>query len=339
MRPASLPHPQPTPLILTPKDEEILKYFAEYRFLTAQDIAHLIWVGKPPTAKASSPASSLTFRRARLSALSGNQDITDEPLTYGYPLWRIGFPTGRLGNQQRIWCLSATGAEIIKQLGHPMPWHVNPAKLVTLSRSTWLHDLSRNRFIVSLLAWAKSRPNLSIKSRLSYEISRHPPTVESSVQRSVLEKGKMVKVSVMSKVSVIPDGEILVTNTKTGERLLILLEIDQNTQAESRLRNHIVTRLAYARSQHFRHTYGNRYLIVYATQGITESTSKARLAHLCNFTMKLMDQRQRPQDGQYFRFASITFAELYEDAKRLFEEPSWYLPGDVKRQSPAPLFT
>ena len=112
------------PLILTPKDEEVLKYFAEYRFLNAQEIAHLLWVGKTPEAKPSTPAGSLTFRRARLSALSGNQDITDEPLTHGYPLWRIGFPTGRLGNQQRIWCLSATGAEIIKQPGHPMPWHL-----------------------------------------------------------------------------------------------------------------------------------------------------------------------------------------------------------------------
>jgi hypothetical protein len=332
MKHALFPHPQPTLLILTPKDEDILKYFAEYRFLTAQEITHLCY-----------SKGSLTYARARLSALSGNKDITDKGLNYDFPLWRWRFPTGRAGSQERIWCLSPTGAEIVKQLGRPAPWHINPAKLKTYSHSYFLHDLTRNRFIVSLLAWAKSRPNLSIEPHLAYELSKQPPTVEISVQRSVLdEKGKMVKVPVMTKVGVIPDGEILITNTSTGERLIIILEIDQNTQAEARLRNHITTRLAYVRSQHFRNTYSNiAYRIVYATQAVTESAAKARLTHLCEFSMKLLRERQQQQDSQYFRFTTISFATLYDSATRLFgtEEPSWYVPGEWKRQSPVALFT
>jgi hypothetical protein len=151
-----------------------------------------------------------------------------------------------------------------------------------------------------------------------------------------------VKIPVMTRVGVIPDGEILYTNTSTGERLLLLLELDHNTQARERLRNHIAALLAYVISPHLKRRYGNiPYRIVYATQGVTDPASKSRLAYLCDFTMKLLIERKRPQDSQYFRFTSIDYASLYTDAKHLFEEeaPEWYLPGDVKRQSPVPLFT
>jgi hypothetical protein len=205
-----------------------------------------------------------------------------------------------------------------------------------------LHDLTRNRFIVALHAWVKTKPNLSVESHLSYELSKQPPTVEIPVQRLVLVKGKLVKIPVMTKVGVIPDGEIVVTNTSTGERLLIILEIDQNTQARERLRNHIAALLAYVKSSHFKSRYGNiPYRIVYATQGVTDEASKSRLAYLCDFTLKLLLERKRREDSQHFRFTTINFSTLYQDAQSLFEQSSFYLPQvpapDLK--SPAPLFT
>jgi len=335
MKPAPFPHPQPvraqtglTPLILTPKDEVILKQFSEYRLLTSQEITALCYSN-----------GSHTYARARLSALSGNQDITAEGLTYGYPLWRWSFPTGNRGRNEKIFALSLTGARMRERLGYPLPWHIKPAKL-TFSHSYLLHDLSRNRFVVALLTWAKSKPNLSVESHLSYELAKQPATVEIPVQRLVLKKGKPVKIPVMTRVGVIPDGEIVVTNTSTGERLLILLEIDQNTQARQRLQNHIAALLAYVKSSHFKRRYGDIPChIVYATQGVTEPASKSRLAYLCDFTMKLLIERNRPQDSQYFRFSMIEYANLYTDAKHLFEKPSFYLPGNVKEQSPVSLFT
>jgi hypothetical protein len=193
---------------------------------------------------------------------------------------------------------------------------------------------------VALLTWAKTKPNLSVESHLSYEL-KQPQTVEIPVQRLVLVEGKLVKIPVMTRVRVIPDGEIVVTNTNTGDRLLLLLEIDQNTQARERLRNHIAALLSYVKSSHFKRHYGTiPYRIVYATQGVTDEASKSRLAYLCDFALKLLIERKRPQDSQYFRFTCIDYACLYTDAKHLFEEPSsWYLPGDVKLQSPVPLLT
>jgi len=200
--------------------------------------------------------------------------------------------------------------------------------------------LTRNRFIVSLLSWVKSKPNLRIQSSLSSEIAKRLPTVEIPVQRLVLERGKPAKIPVMTRVGVIPDGEIIATNTSTGERLLVILEIDQNTQAPQRLRTHIAALLAYVKSPHFRNTFGNMpYRIAYATQGLTGPASKSRLAYLCDFTMQCLTQRKRPQDSQYFRFTSIDYARLYTDVKHLCEEPSWYLPGDMNLENPVGLFT
>jgi hypothetical protein len=309
----------------------ILKQFEEYRLLTAQEITALCY-----------STGSHTYARSRLSALSGNQDITAEGFTYGYPLYRLGFPTGNRGRNEKIFALSLTGRRMLDSLGIPDAWYIRPSRLRTYSHSYYLHDLTRNRFIVSLLSWVKSKPNLRIQSSLSSEIAKRRPTVEIPVQRLVLEEGKPAKIPIMTRVGVIPDGEIVVTNTNTGERLLIILEIDQNTQARERLRNHFAALLAYVKSPRFKRRFGDiPYRIVYATQGVTEAASASRLKYLCEFTRKLLIERNRPQDSQYFRFTTINFATLYEDANRLFgsEEPSWYLPGDGKLENPVGLFT
>jgi hypothetical protein len=299
-------------------------------------------VGKTPKTEDSVPTGSLTYARSRLAALSGNQDITDKDLAYGYPLWRWSFPSGKRGTNERLFGLSLTGRRMLERLGIPVSWHLRPEQLRTFSHSYLLHDLARNRFVVALLTWAKSMPNLSIQSHLSSELSKQPPTVEIPVQRSVLKEGKPVKIPVMTKVGVIPDGEILVTNTSTGQRLLILLEIDHNTQARERLRNHFAALLAYVKSPHFKAHFRNiPYRIVYATQGVTDAASRARLAYLCDFTLKYLIERKRREDSQYFRFTTINFSTLYQDAQSLFEQSSFYLPQvpapDLK--SPVPLFT
>jgi hypothetical protein len=120
MKPAP-PTPLATkPLILTPKDEFILKQFSEYRLLTSQEITALCYSN-----------GSHTYARARLSALSGNQDITDKDLAYDYPLYRLGFPTGKRGRNERFFALSLTGARLLHSLGIPGAWYVRPSRLCT----------------------------------------------------------------------------------------------------------------------------------------------------------------------------------------------------------------
>jgi hypothetical protein len=317
MRPVPFPHPQPPPLILTPKDEAILQQFAEYHFLTSQEITALCY-----------SKGSHTYARARCSRLAGNKDLADADLTYEYPLYRWGFPTGRLGNQERIFAISLTGRQILEHLGIPVSFHFRPSRLRTYAHSSLLHDLARNRFVVALHAWAKKKPNLTVKSQLSYELAKSPAIVEISLT------GKMVK------VSVIPDAILLVTNTRTNQRLLIILEIDQNTQAQGRFKQHIAARLAYVKSPHFTITYGDiPYRIVYVTQGMTASAATARLQTMVKHTMNVLTERNRERDSQYFRFTTINFATLYEDACRLFEQSLWHKADDPKLNNPVSLLT
>jgi hypothetical protein len=309
MSSAPFPRPQPKPLILTQKDEAILQQIAEYRFLTAQEITRLCY-----------SQGSHTYARARLSALSGNTDYA-----LGYPLYRLPFPSAQ-GNRERIYTLGSLGREILENLGLNSTWQFKPAKLRTYSHSYLLHDLARNRFVVSLLTWAKTKSNLSIESELSYELAKSPAVVEIPVQ------GKLVK------VSVIPDGLIVVTNTRTTQRLLILLEIDQNTQAESRFISHIASRLVYTKCPQFTNTYKDvPYRIVYATHGITDAAAKARLSSMCKFTMDVLTERNREKEAAHFRFTTINFSTLYEDSHALFEQPVWVRPDAPT--TPVPLLT
>jgi hypothetical protein len=313
MRPVPFPHPQPPPLILTPKDEAIIQAVSQYRFLTAQEITALFY-----------KQGSHTYARSRLSRLAGSKDLTDADVTYDYPLLRFGFPTGRLGNQERIFTLSLTGRQILSGLGIPVSWHFRPSR--TFSHSFILHDLTRNRFVVSLLSWAKTKPNLSIESHLAYELAKESASVSIPVQ------GKIVK------VAVVPDALMLVTNTRTNQRLIILLEIDNNSEAQSRFKQHIASRLAYVSSPHFTNTYGNiPYRIVYATQGVMPSAATALLHSMCAYTLSVLAALKKQEYARYIRFTTLNFPTLYEDAQSLFEAPVFYRPDDLS--TPVPLLT
>jgi hypothetical protein len=153
VKPVPFPHPQPTPLILTPKDEAILKHFAQWGLLTAREITALCY-----------SKGSHTYARSRLAALSGNQDITDKGLSYDFPLWRWGFPTGKRGMNEKIFSLSLTGSRMLDALGISGAWFLRPARLRAYSHSYYLHDLTRNRFVIALMTWAKTKPILRLAS-------------------------------------------------------------------------------------------------------------------------------------------------------------------------------
>ena len=65
------------PLVLTPKDEEILETIYTYRYATTLDIAHLLF---RPT--------YLPYVRSRLARLAGGKDLQENtyPLPFQTPL-------------------------------------------------------------------------------------------------------------------------------------------------------------------------------------------------------------------------------------------------------------
>jgi hypothetical protein len=292
----------------------MLTAFGVYGLLTALDGAYLGHY---------SP-KSLTHVRERLARLCGNKDLTDKDFEEGYPLVRFGFPTGRLGNLERIYSLSSTGSKIVESLGHPVSC-VKPSKL-HFSHSHLLHNLTLNRTVIALHAWARSKPNLSVESHLSYSLAKTPAEVSITMQ------GKTVK------VAVIPDSLLLIENVRLNQRLVILWEIDHNSESLPRLRTHLAARLAVVLSSQFKKTYGDiPYRIAYATQGVTDAAAKARLSSLCTTTRAVLTALKKPEYAKYFRFTTINFPTLYEDSESLFEGAVWYRPDAPT--TPIPLLT
>jgi hypothetical protein len=78
------------PLILTPRYEQILQTVYEYRYVTAQDIAMLLFA-----------KGSLAYARKQLSALAGGKDQVSR-----HYLYRFAFGTGAAGNRERIFTLA-----------------------------------------------------------------------------------------------------------------------------------------------------------------------------------------------------------------------------------------
>jgi hypothetical protein len=122
----------------------------------------------------------------------------------------------------------------------------------------------------------------------------------------------------------VPDGLLLVTNIRSSQRLLILLEVDHNTESQPRFRQHVAARLAYVQSPHFTNVYGNiPYRIAYATHALTDAAAKARLASMCAWTMDILTQLKKQEFSRFLRFTTVNFSTLYERAPALFEnDPS-----------------
>ena len=86
--------PTPKPLLLTPRDEEILASVYRYRFVTSTDIAYLLF--RP---------SYMPYVRSRLTRLSGGNDLEENAY-----LCRFRLHATR-GNPERIFTLGAKGRE------------------------------------------------------------------------------------------------------------------------------------------------------------------------------------------------------------------------------------
>jgi hypothetical protein len=150
------------PLVLTPKDEEILKAIYTYRYTTTLDIAHLLF---RPT--------YLPYVRSRLACLAGGKDLQEN--TY---LCRFKLPATE-GNRERIFTLGNKGQAFLNEThGCVLDWYFQPAKFKFFSYSAILHHLLLTRFLVSASWWCKNREDFTLlEQRVSYDLSRQSPKV------------------------------------------------------------------------------------------------------------------------------------------------------------------
>jgi Replication-relaxation len=282
------------PLVLTPKDEEILKAIYTYRYTTTLDIAHLLF---RPT--------YLPYVRSRLARLAGGKDLQEN--TY---LCRFKLPATE-GNRERIFTLGNKGRAFLKDIhGYVLDWYFQPAKFKFFSYSAILHHLLLTRFLVAAAWWCKHREDVTLlEERVSYELSRHPP-----------------KVTVGKKtLTVIPDAWLLFG--KGSGKYAVLFELDRGMEFQQKFKEHIKGRIELIRSGQYAKIFGVPGVIVsYVTTGQTPQYRNTRMKTMNAWTREVLTELNLKSWGEIFRFTAVEFDTLYNQSASLFEEPVWLQP-------------
>jgi Replication-relaxation len=143
-------------LLLTPRDEEILRAVHYYRYVTARDIAQQQF-----------SKTSLNYTRELMTRLSGKTDL--DANNY---LCRFALPTTKPNRPEKVFVLGAKGIRLLRGQGFTTSWYFRPYKLKFLSYSYTLHNLILTRTMIAAAQWAKTHPTYSLTDkRISYELS------------------------------------------------------------------------------------------------------------------------------------------------------------------------
>jgi hypothetical protein len=291
----------PKPLQLTPRDEEILASVYRYRFVTSTDIAYLLF--RP---------SYLPYVRSRLTRLSGEEDLQKD--TY---LCRFRLHSTR-GNPERIFTLGTKGREFLQsQMGKQVDWFFRPGKFKFFSYSAILHHLLLTRFLVACSWWCRTQEEMSLlEERISYELSKNPPEV------TLPKKEKPIT------LSVIPDAWL--SFKLRGRNYAIIFELDRGMEFQEKFKQHVQGRIELVRSGKYQEVFGvPGVIIAYLTTGQTPEYRASRMKTMNAWTREVLAELNLKNWGGIFRFVSVEFDTLYDQAASLFEEPVWLRP-DMK---------
>ena len=286
------------PFTLTPKDEEILKAVYQYRYMTSLDVAHLLF---RPT--------YMPYVRSRLSRLAGGKDLEEN--TY---LCRFHLPS-TVGNRERIFTLGTLGRKFLEnEKGRVVDWHFRPNRLKFFSYSAILHHLLLTRFLVAASWWCRGREGISlIEERISYDLARNPPQVK------LTRKNKTVT------LRVIPDAWLLFAGP--DGKYAVIFELDRGMEFQEKFKQHVRGRIELIRSGEYQRVFGVPGVIVsYVTTGQTPEYRTTRMKTMNAWTREVLTDLNLKSWGGIFRFASVEFDSLYDQAGNLFEAPVWLRP-------------
>ena len=290
-------------LPLTFRDEEILQAVSTYRYLTARDLTYLLF----------SP-NSITYARERLASLAGGADGKQRSYLY-----RFAMPS-RTGSRERVYTLGSTGRDALRSLGYPADWYSRPYIAERLSHSHLAHQLTLTRFAVAARSWVRTQSEYTLADmRLSYEIEQRLASLSGEQERTA--------------ALAIPDGWLLFESVSDRGQSPLLIEIDRGSEYQERFKNHVRARLAFIRSGDYAKVFGvPAVIIAYVTTGQVAAYRETRVKTMATWTREVLTELKMERWAGLFRFASMVYETLYEDAQTLFEKPVWYRPD-----SPTPL--
>jgi hypothetical protein len=262
-----------TPHILNPRDEQILRYFYQYRYMSALDMAYLHF----------SPAS-LEHVRAILTSLAGGADLQPNAYLCRFPLPRTGF-----GNQLKIFALGSKGRKYLqREVGLPVDWYFRPYKYRDLGFSHLRHALILTRLAVAAHYWSRHQSQYTLtQTRLSYELAH-------------------------SITKVIPDAWLLFEDSN-GNKYPVMIEIDRGMEFKDKFTRHVKARIEFIRSGEYSRIFGTHAVIIaYATTGQTPEYRETRQATMCAWIMETLDELEKRGWAGIFRITSIIMDDVYE---------------------------
>jgi hypothetical protein len=292
--------------MLSKRDEEILQAVYFYRYVTAQDVAHLFFSERV-----------ITRVREILNVLAGGDDDVRNQYLYRFKL-----PNTEVGNKQKVFTLGSRGRDFLEeQLGLPADWYFRPDKVKHLSFNFVAHSLLLTRVLVAANRWAASQADFRlIETRISYELAKVSPSVRIPAGRKTVA------------VSVIPDAWLLFEKLENGAHahfFPVLLEIDRGTEFQQRFKQHIQARIEFIRSGAYRQLFGQQAVVIaYVTTGDKDRPDylKQRLASMRAWTNQVLTDLNRPTWARVFRFCALSMDEVY--GTPLFSEPVWFRPDE-----------
>jgi hypothetical protein len=142
-------------MIVTPRDEEILKAVWYYRYITARDLTNLLFA-----------KTSITHMREILATLSGGEDLQANNYLCRFTLPAFG------GTREKVYVLGAKGRRVLTQLGLPATWYFRPHKLKFLSTGYVTHNLILTRTLIAAYCWASEHPDFALVGKhICYELT------------------------------------------------------------------------------------------------------------------------------------------------------------------------
>jgi hypothetical protein len=300
MKSPSIQKKRKIPVVLNRRAEEIIREIYFYRYMTALDIANLLF----------SP-SSLTYVRSILSDLAGGGDYINNQYLYRFPL-----PTGKTGNREKVYTLGSKGRDFLAhELGIPVNWYFRPYKVKHLGHSQLLHNLILTRFLVAAKRWSELQPDFKLEEkRICYEIASNPISITTQGQTTTIK--------------VIPDAWLLFRRFKNGDHHIdypVLIEIDRGMEYQKRFKNHICSRIEYIRSGEYKRVFGvEAVTVAYATAGERPEYRDARLRSMRIWTQEVLKELDKENWASIFRFHSLRFEDIYNGS--ILQERVWYRP-------------
>jgi hypothetical protein len=282
------------PLMLTERDEKILRAVYAYRYMTILDLAWFLF--KP---------SSKTHVGEIAAKLAGGKDLQ----THSY-LCRFGLPS--VGNAERVYTLGAKGRSYLSERGLPITWYFRPYKLRHFSHAHIQHNLLITRVVVAAHVWSRKQQVFSlVEVRFGHQLAGAPQRVRQNGEGKV--------------VPVVPDAWLLFERDSNGSQIPIFLEIDRGNEFQKRFKAHVRSRQLFVAVGKYAKLFGVQSVrFAYVTTGQTSEYREARRKSMCVWTMDVLKELGAEDWAQNFCYASIEYAGLFD--LMLFEKPVWYRP-------------